>query len=142
MKRKLCALLLALGMIVSFAAAAGAAAFADVPGGSWYAAGRNGADGRLFVGRKRVDIRQLPVVDGLQGLRRALCQQIGKRSAAERAGEGRFILRAVGRQKGVRLCVGERGRVPGFFFVRRRDALAGVLRVQTRGDRDGLRPAD
>ena len=39
MKRKLCALLLALGMIVSFAAAAGAAAFADVPGGSWYAAG-------------------------------------------------------------------------------------------------------
>ena len=30
MKRKLCALLLALGMIVSFAAAAGAAAFADV----------------------------------------------------------------------------------------------------------------
>lgn len=39
MKRKLCALLLALGMIVSFAAAAGAAAFADVPGGSWYASG-------------------------------------------------------------------------------------------------------
>ncbi|MFR4067385.1 MAG: S-layer homology domain-containing protein [Oscillospiraceae bacterium] len=39
MKRKLCALLLALGMIVSFAAAAGAAAFADVPGGSWSAAG-------------------------------------------------------------------------------------------------------
>ena len=39
MKRKLCALLLAVGMIVSFAAAAGAAAFADVPGGSWYAAG-------------------------------------------------------------------------------------------------------
>ena len=106
------------------------------------AAGRNGADGRLFVGRKRVDIRQLPVVDGLQGLRRALCQQIGKRSAAERAGEGRFILRAVGRQKGVRPCVGERWRVPGFFFARRRDALAGVLRVQTRGDRDGLRPAD
>ena len=30
MKRKLCALLLALGMIVSFAAAAGAAVFADV----------------------------------------------------------------------------------------------------------------
>mgnify|MGYP002554172468 CR=1 FL=1 len=58
------------------------------------------------------------------------------------AGEGRFILRAVGRQKGVCLRVGERGRVPGFFFVRRRDALAGVLRVQTRGDRDGLRPAD
>ena len=106
------------------------------------AAGRNGADGRLFVGRKRVNIRQLPVVDGLQGLRRALCQQIGKRSAAERAGEGRFILRAVGRQKGVCLRVGERGRVPGFFFARRRDALAGVLRVQTRGDRDGLRPAD
>ena len=106
------------------------------------AAGRNGADGRLFVGRKRADIRQLPVVDGLQRLRRALCQQIGKRSAAERAGEGRFILRAVGRQKGVRPCVGERWRVPGFFFARRRDALAGVLRVQTRGDRDGLRPAD
>ena len=39
MKRKLCALLLAVGMFVSFAAAAGAAAFADVPGGSWYAAG-------------------------------------------------------------------------------------------------------
>ena len=95
MKRKLCALLLALGMIVSFAAAAGAAAFADVPGGSWYAAGVSlAAEKGIMTGTGETTFSPRRSVSWAQAIDRRASARAEHRQERPGGGRRRSLVRA------------------------------------------------